>query len=375
MAPEVFKGEEYSSKCDVWSLGVMLYECLFGRPPWNSKIGENDLFKNIFHEPLVIPEIPKIKESTKSLIKSMLEINQDKRISFPEILKHNSFDEKKPVSQIQESDLNRLKKSLDKNLELVNKFPLVQNCYLNKKPTIESEKKPLEEEVMKSPPENKFYKLLKKNSCVTIAEDYVGFYLNVARFLRKVIHDIHKNEDSLKPIKKQIRRLFFYLLFLKKSELIILNSIIEMIKSNTINEFLTKDFYEFKDEKKLILSDLEKNFNDSFEIFEDMLMQETEFLNKKYFSKVFGMKENEAFLKKQKKEFENLTMILREKFNIRTSKNKLLKLMVEIKICTSIDNIFNFFHFDKNAQNSDQFYQFYEDLKTPECFEDFLREN
>lgn len=36
MAPEVLKGEEYTIKADVWSLGVVLYETLTGRCPWRS---------------------------------------------------------------------------------------------------------------------------------------------------------------------------------------------------------------------------------------------------------------------------------------------------------------------------------------------------
>lgn len=34
MAPEVIRGKEYSDKADVWSLGVMLLELLFGKPPY-----------------------------------------------------------------------------------------------------------------------------------------------------------------------------------------------------------------------------------------------------------------------------------------------------------------------------------------------------
>lgn len=34
MAPEVLRGEPYSMQADVWSLGVTLFEMLFGKCPY-----------------------------------------------------------------------------------------------------------------------------------------------------------------------------------------------------------------------------------------------------------------------------------------------------------------------------------------------------
>jgi len=37
MAPEILRRQSYDASVDLWSTGVILYECLFGKPPCSSK--------------------------------------------------------------------------------------------------------------------------------------------------------------------------------------------------------------------------------------------------------------------------------------------------------------------------------------------------
>lgn len=37
MAPEVLKGEIYTIKADLWSLGIVYFQMLFGKCPFESK--------------------------------------------------------------------------------------------------------------------------------------------------------------------------------------------------------------------------------------------------------------------------------------------------------------------------------------------------
>jgi serine/threonine-protein kinase ULK/ATG1 len=46
MAPEILNGLEYTNKADIWSIGTVFYELLFGKPPYTAS-NMIDLIKNI----------------------------------------------------------------------------------------------------------------------------------------------------------------------------------------------------------------------------------------------------------------------------------------------------------------------------------------
>ena len=36
MSPQILAGEKYTMKTDIWSLGIVMYQMLYGRTPWSS---------------------------------------------------------------------------------------------------------------------------------------------------------------------------------------------------------------------------------------------------------------------------------------------------------------------------------------------------
>lgn len=88
IAPEVLKGE-YNEKCDLWSIGVILYILLSGKPPFD---GNDD--KEIVNSVRIGtysmsgPEWKSISNDAKDLIKKMLTYDIGQRITAEQSLNH-----------------------------------------------------------------------------------------------------------------------------------------------------------------------------------------------------------------------------------------------------------------------------------------------
>ena len=88
MAPEVLNGGKYTNKADIWSIGTVFYEILFGRPPFTAK-NMLDLIKNIQKNELYIPrKINNISPVTEEILRKMLVIDPEKRIEWEDLFNH-----------------------------------------------------------------------------------------------------------------------------------------------------------------------------------------------------------------------------------------------------------------------------------------------
>lgn len=60
MAPEVIKEQKFSTKSDVWAVGIILYEICSGLPPFSEQFNPEEIMKKVISN-------PKLTISSKSL--------------------------------------------------------------------------------------------------------------------------------------------------------------------------------------------------------------------------------------------------------------------------------------------------------------------
>jgi serine/threonine-protein kinase ULK/ATG1 len=92
MAPEIMQGHSYDAKVDLWSVGVILFESLFGAPPFASKTLQELEIKLLDTKPVEIPERPIISVECADLLQGLLERDPQSRISFDRFFGHSFID-------------------------------------------------------------------------------------------------------------------------------------------------------------------------------------------------------------------------------------------------------------------------------------------
>jgi serine/threonine protein kinase len=95
MAPELIMSKEtlYTNKADLWSIGVVFYQMLFGVPPFDAK-NYNDLKNKIkLHsgDRLVFPSNIPVSFQCRNLLVQLLQFDPEKRISWKDFYQHDLF--------------------------------------------------------------------------------------------------------------------------------------------------------------------------------------------------------------------------------------------------------------------------------------------
>ncbi|AEO53193.1 hypothetical protein MYCTH_61755, partial [Thermothelomyces thermophilus ATCC 42464] len=74
MAPEVIEGRRYDARCDWWSVGIILFECIYGHTPFLSEAGRQQTKENILrhHETFGFPPRPTVSRRCQHLMLSLI---------------------------------------------------------------------------------------------------------------------------------------------------------------------------------------------------------------------------------------------------------------------------------------------------------------
>lgn len=85
LPPEMVSGAKHDEKVDLWSLGVLCYELLIGKPPFESPRQE-ETFRRIKFGLFMFPRY--LSEEACDLIKRLVVVEPQRRLSLDAVLQH-----------------------------------------------------------------------------------------------------------------------------------------------------------------------------------------------------------------------------------------------------------------------------------------------
>lgn len=298
MPPQIIKGEPYGPKCDVWSVGILLYTMLYGFHPFISKNEEAkvtnliQLLKNIENREVKFPEKPARSQTVKKLLVNMLGKKEEDRLSWKDIFENEIIkrdpNEVKKNSEMIEKDLDDFSKSVHLNkLYMENRRAIDQiqaNAQTESTASFQSDSQnssktsfgpngekelnlmsqeagPNEKEkanVASNLEEQKFTKYAKRfNDYLLFERNLSMFFNNLVTKLYSVVH----NKLLEVPTDIYFRLMFlickYALLSMQRVMDVLLNKIKIINKNPQVWDYYVKSAY-FRRTKRLVESDLEK---------------------------------------------------------------------------------------------------------------------
>ncbi|CAJ0573622.1 unnamed protein product, partial [Mesorhabditis spiculigera] len=85
LAPEMITNKPHDKKVDTWAVGILLYECLVGKPPFEDRT-QSDTIAKIRRCNIKFP--PSFPEQAKQLASKILMVDAKNRIELQEVIKH-----------------------------------------------------------------------------------------------------------------------------------------------------------------------------------------------------------------------------------------------------------------------------------------------
>jgi len=332
LSPEMIKKLPHDHRVDIWSLGVLLFECLAGYPPFTGKT-ELELFKNIeklkIHWPIDFPPL------AKNLVTKILKVNPEERPSLDDILKHSWFKHNPIIRPLLINKLTNERKMLESHL--INMKPSdeivkakLDILFPNLKEDNYSEE--IKNNVIK---ENKLdNEAQRKANIIKMKEIYnnlnQSYYFNDALDNNNI--DNQKVNENIKEIselkvehEKEKEKLNRVIISLNKKIKELENDKINNINENMRLKEELSNFKNIKEKEKIIENEKKDLFNEIEEKNNNILNMKTKY-NEIYIEKMRYENENKE---KEKKIIELNEVIEKKNEIIKENENKIIKLLEE----------------------------------------------
>ena len=127
LAPEQIKSNDNNPQSDWWSYGIIIYELLFGIPPFYND-NDNEIKELILKSELKFPKVSNVSKGAKELIKKLLNKNPESRLGYSK-----GFDDIKKMDFFKGINFNDL---INKKIEPKYK-PILGNILKDKEHNIE----------------------------------------------------------------------------------------------------------------------------------------------------------------------------------------------------------------------------------------------
>lgn len=82
IAPEIHEKALYTSNADVWSLGCLLYEMIYGKPPFTLLYNISEVYQKIKSGEIKFSKLKPVSEVCKEFIMLCLQYDPKKRLEW-----------------------------------------------------------------------------------------------------------------------------------------------------------------------------------------------------------------------------------------------------------------------------------------------------
>lgn len=124
MAPEILLDRCYDQSADLWSIGVILYECLFGLAPYSSKSIDELMDKIQKKKKIEIPKTKTITPTCEDLLARLLVHDPKQRITFANFFKHEFLNLRCKENEEVSGNLLMMQQRLEHNCDFSSLYAL-----------------------------------------------------------------------------------------------------------------------------------------------------------------------------------------------------------------------------------------------------------